>query len=46
MVAYLVSPMVFAVAGDSACHDDMLQTRTNTVLSGSWFYETQQVYPP
>jgi hypothetical protein len=35
--------MVFAVAGDSACHDDMLQT--NYPPTGSWFYDTQQVYP-
>jgi hypothetical protein len=44
--SYAISPMVFAVAGDSACRNDMLQTKTNTVLSGgAWFYDTRQVYP-
>jgi hypothetical protein len=39
--------ITFAVAGDPACLNDMLQTKTNTVLSGgSWFYDTRQVYPP
>src|ERR1035441_4350447 len=41
--SYAISPMVFAVAGDSACRNDMLQTKTNTVLSGgAWFYDTRQ----
>jgi hypothetical protein len=44
--SYAVSPMKFAVAGDTACADDMLQTKTNTVFSGSRFYESVQVYPP
>jgi hypothetical protein len=38
-------PIIFAATGDSACQGDMLQTKTNTVLSGSRFYETRQVYP-
>jgi hypothetical protein len=42
-VHYAISPLTFAVAGDSACHDDMLQT--NYTPTGSWFYDTQQVYP-
>lgn len=33
----------YAVAGDSACHDDTLQT--NSTPTGSWFYDSQQVYP-
>ncbi len=33
----------FAVAGDSACHDDMI--RSNSTPGGTWFYESQQVYP-
>lgn len=41
-----INPTVFAVAGDNACKGDYLQNRTNTVLSGSWFYDSQQVYPP
>ncbi len=36
----------FAVAGDSGCSDDMLQTKTNSMLTGSWFYNSQQVWPP
>ncbi len=42
-VQYAISPLIFAVAGDSACHDDMLQT--NYSPTGSWFYERTQVYP-
>jgi len=42
-VQYAISPLIFAVAGDSACHDDMLQT--NYMPTGSWFYERTQVYP-
>jgi len=42
-----VNPIKLTVAGDSACQNDMLQMKTNTVLSGSRFYDTpQQVYPP
>jgi hypothetical protein len=40
------NPTVFAVAGDTACFTDFLQTQTNTVLSGSWRYDSKQVYPP
>ena len=40
-------PIKFTVTGDSACQIDMLQMKTNTVLSGSRFYDSpQQVYPP
>jgi len=35
--------MTFAVAGDSACLSDSLQT--NSTPGGSWSYGTQQVYP-
>ena len=42
-IHYAISPLTFAVAGDSACHDDMLQT--NYPPTGSWFYDSQQVYP-
>jgi hypothetical protein len=38
--------IVLAVAGDEACIDDMLQTQTNSIPSGTWTYSTQQVYPP
>ena len=44
---YEVSPMKFAVAGDTACFDDFLQRKTNTVLSGTWKIDPPtQVYPP
>jgi hypothetical protein len=33
----------YAVAGDSACHDDTLQT--NSTPGGSWFYDSTQVWP-
>jgi hypothetical protein len=36
--------ITFAVAGDSACQNDMLQT--NYTPAGSWNYNSQQVYPP
>jgi hypothetical protein len=46
-VPYSVSPMKFAVAGDSAAFNDYLQTKTNTVLSGTWTIDPPtQVYPP
>jgi hypothetical protein len=34
--------LIFAVAGDSACMDDKLQT--NNVPTGSWSYDTRQIY--
>jgi hypothetical protein len=40
-----INPTVFAVAGDGNCMNDFLQNKTNTVLSGSWTYDSQQVYP-
>jgi hypothetical protein len=40
---YAISPLIFAVAGNSACSEDMLQT--NYSPSGVWFYERTQVYP-
>lgn len=43
--SYQVNPMIYAVAGDRACFSDYLQTKTNTVLSGSWTRDTSQVYP-
>jgi hypothetical protein len=43
--SYQVNPMIYAIAGDSACFSDYLQTKTNTVLSGSWTRDTSQVYP-
>jgi hypothetical protein len=33
----------YAVAGDSACHDDTVQT--NATPTGTWFYDSQQVFP-
>jgi hypothetical protein len=43
--SHTVSPMKFASAYDNACVGDYLQTRTNTVLSGSWGKDASQVYP-
>jgi hypothetical protein len=44
--SYQVNPMIYAIAGDSACFSDYLQTKTNTVLNGgSWTRDTSQVYP-
>jgi hypothetical protein len=40
----LPSNVVYAVAGDNACYDDSIAT--NFIPTGSWFYESQQVYPP
>jgi hypothetical protein len=46
-VPYSTNPINFAVAGDSACFNDYLQTKTNTVLSGTWIIDPPtQVYPP
>lgn len=39
-------PMIFAVAGDSASMADYLQSTNNAALSGTWTYNSQQVYPP
>ena len=36
--------LVYAVAGDNACYNDMVAT--NSIPQGGWFYESQQVYPP
>jgi len=36
-------PIIFAVAGDSACMNDSLQT--NSTPLGSWTYVKQQVWP-
>jgi hypothetical protein len=38
-----LNPMIFAVAGDSACTDDYLQT--NAVPAGTWTYDSKPVYP-
>lgn len=35
--------ITYAVAGDSACQNDTLQT--NSTPAGSWFYTTKQVFP-
>ncbi len=37
------TPLQWAVAGDSNCYHDTIQTNYNP--SGSWFYETTQVWP-
>lgn len=39
----LSGSITFAVAGDSACMDDLL--KTNNTPTGSWTYDSQQVYP-
>jgi hypothetical protein len=46
LVAY-ISPTKFAIAADNNCLNDYLQTKTNTVLAGTWSMPTPvQVYPP
>jgi Family of unknown function (DUF6345) len=45
-VPYSISPINFSVAGDTACLNDYLQTKTNTILSGTWTIDSPaQVYP-
>jgi hypothetical protein len=39
----LPGPIVFAVAGNSACMNDMLQT--NNAPTGNWTYDSRQIYP-
>jgi len=39
----LSGPIVFAVAGNSACMNDMLQT--NNAPTGTWTYDSRQIYP-
>jgi hypothetical protein len=39
----LSGTIVFAVAGNSACMNDMLQT--NNAPTGTWTYDSRQIYP-
>jgi hypothetical protein len=39
----LSGTIVFAVAGDSACMNDKLQT--NNAPTGTWTYNSRQIYP-
>jgi hypothetical protein len=42
--AHLSGNVILAVAGDSACMNDSLQT--NSSPGGTWTYDSERVYPP